>query len=75
MTNEQRLRAFAQAILKGWPDFDTYDGFDLQELATTHGLLAPIQVTEPCGEDCNCAEYGDFPTDCYRFTPLLTGEP
>ena len=68
------LRAFAQAVMESWPESDV-DGGELQDMAERHGLLRPETRTEPCGEDCLCAEVGDFPTTCYRKTGLLKGTP
>lgn len=71
---EACLRAFAQALFKDWPDVGA-DGFELQELGEKYGLLTPVPVTERCDPDnCNCAEYDDFPMICYRKSPLLTGK-
>lgn len=39
--------------------------FEMQRL----GLLVKVPVTEPCGDGCNCAEYGDFQQDCLRLAP------
>lgn len=69
-----KLRAFAQAILQDWPDTPCFDGGELQDLAERYGLLEAHEVVEPCGEGCNCAEFDDFPMQCYRKTPLLKGE-
>jgi hypothetical protein len=41
------------------------DGGELQDKATELGILIAHEVSEPCCESCNCAEYG-FPTTCYR---------
>lgn len=68
-----RLRQFAQAVLKEWPE-GAPDPWDLQDLASAAGLLRPETRREPCGEECNCAGYDDFPLVCYRRTALLTGE-
>jgi hypothetical protein len=68
-----KLRAFAQAVLDGWPDVPQWDGFDLQDLAVKHGLLEATTVTEFCGEGCQCAEVNEFPMECFRFTALLKG--
>lgn len=72
-----RLREFAQGCLDDWPDVGM-DGFDMQNLAVKHGLLAAHTVTAPCGEACNCIEYHglDGFSDgvvCYRKTALLRG--
>lgn len=74
LSSEQRLRSFAQEVMRDWPEYDGIDGADLQDLAEKHGLLELHQVTEPCGQACHCAEYGEFPQACYRKTPLLMGE-
>lgn len=67
------LRGFAQDIMECWPHSEL-DGCDLQDIAEAHGLLKPETRTEACGENCACAEYGDFPAECYRKTSLLTGQ-
>lgn len=75
-----KLRAFAQEIMNGWPDVGTLDGFDLQELAVKHGLLAEITRHKPCADEgCNCAEMCDERdwqggVQCYRSTPILKGD-
>ena len=66
----ERLRAFACDILDNLPD-GGIEGDDLQDLGVKHGLLVPTEVKEPCGENCYCAEYGDFPMTCYRKSILL----
>jgi hypothetical protein len=43
------------------------DGGDVQDLAEKTGVLVPVKVTEACGENCACAEWDDFPLDCYRM--------
>ena len=68
------LRAFAQSVMQSWPEGGDIDGCDLQDKAEKHGLLRPETRTEPCGENCWCEEYDDFPQTCYRKTALLTGE-
>jgi hypothetical protein len=66
------LRGFAAAILPMDEDFiGDVDGGQLQDAAEKHGLLVAIEVSEPCGEGCNCADYGDFPQTCYRPTDTL----
>jgi hypothetical protein len=75
-----RLRAFAQDILKDWPDVGYLDGFDLQELAHKHGLLVSETRYQSCGETCGCAEMVDQSewdegVTCYRKTELLKGTP
>lgn len=65
------LRAFASAILDGFPD-TAPDCFQIQDLAVEHGILKGHEVTESCGEYCWCAEYyGEWPATCYRRTELI----
>lgn len=64
------LRTFAQRIMTNWPEGGV-DGGELQDTAVDCGLLEPNEVSEPCGENCRCAEYGDFPVTCYRPTTAL----
>ena len=43
------------------------DGGAAQDKALELGVLERVTVTEPCGEDCYCAEfYGEFPAECIR---------
>lgn len=45
-------------------------GGELQDLLHDLGYLQGIRVEEPCDpEVCQCAEYVDFPTTCYRLQP------
>jgi len=63
-----KLRAFAQAILKDQPDCNDLD------MGVKHGLLVGTMKTEPCQEEgCNCASAGEFPMLCFTKTSLLTG--
>lgn len=43
------------------------DGGSAQDKAEELGLLIRVSVTEPCGDQCVCAEYGDFPQECLRM--------
>lgn len=72
MSNDEltALRAFAQRVMKNWPDGDV-DGGELQDAAVKYGLLAPHEVNDRCGEGCRCADVGDFPLICYRPTVVL----
>lgn len=64
------LEKFALACLaESRVDFGDLDGGWIQDAAEALGLLVRVQVTEPCGENCNCAECGDFPMDCLRYAP------
>ena len=70
IADRDALRKFAQVAMQSWPEGDV-DGGELQDAALSAGLLAGWHVIESCGEGCQCE---DFPTTCYRPTPLLTGE-
>lgn len=48
------------------PNIGDIDGGEAQDKAEALGLLVRVNVTEPCGEDCWCAEWDDFPQECLR---------
>ena len=80
LSENKKLRAFANDIMEAWPD-GGIEGDDLQEIAVKHGMLAPEIRHEPCGEWCQCNGIGGYGSDdwqrgveCYRRTSLLTGE-
>lgn len=68
--DRRNLLRFAAAVMEDWHEGDL-DGGYRQDLAVKHGLLRVVRVGAPCGEECLCAEYGDFPQDCYQPTSLL----
>ena len=43
------------------------DGGDIQDKAVELGILIPTVVTASCGEECQCASYGDFPQTCMKL--------
>lgn len=62
------LRAFANAILdesRGDSHCGDVGGDFVQEKAVEFGLLESRRVTAPCGATCVCAEWGEFPTECF----------
>ena len=60
---------FSEAILGGWIEGYSFDGFDIQELAVQYGLLRSQEMQEPCGEICACRDFqSGFPTECFRKT-------
>lgn len=85
--------ATAEAALAGVRDYAEYgrrvleahrdeigdiDGGWLQDVAIECGLLHEVDVSEPCGEVCNCLEYGEFPGKCLRLKqplPPSSGSP
>lgn len=62
MSNYAKLLDFANGIfaIADWPEGGDIDGFELQDLAQKHGLLVPVIVHAPCGEECNCQEFGCY---------------
>lgn len=66
------LRDFAQRVIDETDDGGDVPGDAVEAAAEACGLLRKVEVAEPCGEGCACAEAcADFPTDCYRATDLL----
>lgn len=65
-----RLERFALAVLEEarGDSIGYIDGGWLQDKGEELGVLVKVPVTEPCGELCQCAEYGDFPQDCLRYS-------
>jgi hypothetical protein len=69
------LKRFAERVLDA-ANYGDLDGGDLQEIAVECGVLREITVTEPCGEDCGCAEFHTTgPWTCYRRVPLEPSAP
>lgn len=69
------LLAFAGEILRRHRGDDPHDigdvgGGAIQDAAVKFGLLESRTVTEACGAVCVCAEVGDFPRECYFYSPL-----
>jgi hypothetical protein len=55
---------------------DQIDGGDLQEHAEKLGLIEKTTVTEPCCENCACADVWDeFPVECYRYVKWMQHDP
>lgn len=67
---DARLAAFgAWAAHEFRAELGDVDGGSAQYAMQRCGVLVAVEVTEPCGEDCRCAEYGDWPMQCYRYAP------
>jgi hypothetical protein len=63
----EKLIDFARwVIMEHRQDCADIDGGSIQDKLVEFGLLAEVTVTEPCGENCACVEYGDFPQTCLR---------
>ncbi len=69
-TPVQRLAAFGAWCAREFRDsLSDVDGGSAQDAMARLGVIVKHTVTEPCGEGCVCAEYGDFPHECYKFPP------
>jgi len=65
---ESKLIEFARwAIREHRESFADLDGGSIQDKLQELGLLVGVEVTAPCGENCTCEEYGDFPQTCFRL--------
>lgn len=67
------LQMFADSCVGEFPDIGDIDGFALQDIAESCGLLKPQSTQVPCGEECSCAEVvkEGQTTECYRVQPVL----
>ncbi len=85
MKDLEKLRKFAQDILSSCQDYAIdyeIDEFYLHDIAVKHGLIEPVTVYSPCGDEnthCYCNEYchsDEFKdgVECFRKTKTLTGE-
>ena len=64
----EKLAAFGAWCAREFREHMSYvDGGDAQDEMERIGVLVRKTVTEPCGDDCVCMEYGDFPHDCFVF--------
>jgi hypothetical protein len=65
---DARLSAFGAWAAEQFRDeLGDVDGGSAQDAMERLGVLVPVTVTEPCGDECRCAEYGDWPMQCYRY--------
>ena len=69
------LEQFALAVLEeSRHDLGDLDGGWLQDKAEELGLLVRVDVAEPCGEYCHCAEYGAFPQQCLQYSAAIRAQ-
>jgi hypothetical protein len=68
--SEPDYKRFALAVLINSRDGNggDVDGGTIEDVAKECGLLVGVEVSEPCGEYCVCAEYEAFPMSCYRYS-------
>lgn len=59
----ENLREFAAWTMAA--HLETLEGCDIEDKAVELGLMDRVEAKEPCGEGCQCADYG-FPSTCYR---------
>ena len=68
LTGAEKLAAFGAWCAREFRDsMGTIDGGTAQDALERTGVLVRQRVTEPCGEGCKCAQYSDFPRDCFVF--------
>lgn len=63
----ENLARLGLAALEASREGYDYDGGDAHDLAVKLGILVEVRVDEPCGDNCLCAESGDFPTGCFQL--------
>lgn len=64
------LERFAIAVLaESREELGDIDGGWLQDKAVELGVLVAVEVDGPCADQCRCEEYGDWPMNCYRYSP------
>lgn len=69
LQKQDRLAIYGRMVLEeSRESLGDLDGGWLQDKAIECGLLEEATVSAPCGENCRCAEYGDFPQRCLRLT-------
>lgn len=65
---EKSLIEFARWVIREHRNsMGDVDGGSIQDKLQQLGILVSMPVIEPCGEDCPCAEYGEFPQECLRL--------
>jgi hypothetical protein len=64
----EKHRKFSDAMLEiSWNGQDA-DGPAIQEIAVECGLVEPVMMDHPCGDNCMCRDLvgDDFPVECCR---------
>jgi hypothetical protein len=65
------LELFAMEVIDNSREYmGDVDGGWIQDRAAALGILVETPVTEACGEECQCAEFG-FPSECYRYSAAV----
>lgn len=63
-----KLIDFARWVIREHrSSFTDLDGGSIQDKLEELGLLVRVEVTAPCGGNCTCEEYGEFPQVCLRL--------
>jgi hypothetical protein len=64
----QALAKFGAAVIEeARGELGDLDGGWLQDKAVECGVLEPVTALAPCGDECRCAEYDDFPQECFQY--------
>jgi hypothetical protein len=72
MTMNNLVAFFKWAMWQSGDWSQNIDGGDLQDKAEELGLIEKYTATEPCCDQCACAEvHGAFPVECYRYTEVI----
>ena len=70
MNATEKLAAFGAWAARAFRDsLADVDGGGAQDAMERIGVIVKSTVTEPCGENCECVEYGEFPHECFTFPP------
>ena len=68
------LADFSRKVIREMWEGGEVDGGWIQDTAVEIGVLVPVEMAEPCGALCSCAEYqgeDGFPITCFRFPKWL----
>jgi len=72
----EALVQFAEWVIEqSREDLGDVDGGSIQDKLLELGIFKKVTVTEPCGENCRCAEYDDFPQECIRLVVATKDMP
>ena len=69
--SDDNFKEFARRVVRAYCWGVGIDGGDVQEWADELGIIKAVEAKEPCGDNCNCAEFATWPCICYRFTEMM----
>lgn len=67
MSETDKITKLLHNLAKVCWDGCDLDGGTLQDWLEEAGVIVPTEVKKPCSDNCNCADYADFPTTCFRL--------